>query len=65
MRSVEITSNQILCRERMESQVVSWMVGEEEVREEWDEERRKRWTVCNLWGDWAGTSSLMGRTSGH
>ena len=31
MRSVEITSNQNLCRERMESYVVSWMVGEEEI----------------------------------
>ena len=52
-------------RERMESQVVSWMVGEEEAREECEEERRERWTICNLQGDWTGTSFLLGRTTGH
>ena len=33
------------CRERVESLVITWMVGEEEVREEWEEERRERWTA--------------------
>ena len=29
--------------ERVELLVISWMVGEEEVREGWEEERREKW----------------------